>query len=155
MKKLQHITRIFCWIFVAVSSCVSIAAAESNTIEGMWTTIDDETQKPKSHLKIWIENGTLNGEIVSLIDSSESNPLCHKCSGGLHNKPIVGLNIMWGLKLSGNDWWDGGKIVDPNNGKVYRCKVRLIDNGERLEVRGYVGFSMFGRSQTWHRKSSE
>lgn len=133
----------------------NVQGEESVSVAGIWVTIDDETQKPKSHLKIWKENGQLNGKIVELLDSQSDNPLCVQCRGDLHNKPIKGLKILWGLQADNDGWWDNGYIIDPNNGKTYRCKLRLIDEGQRLEVRGYIGFSVFGRSQTWLRKSVE
>ena len=61
------------------------------------------------------------------------------------------MEIMWGLRKSGNDY-SGGRIMDPEDGKIYRCKLRLIDGGKKLEVRGYIGFALLGRTQTWLRE---
>ena len=128
------------------------AAAQAASPVGMWKTIDDETGKPKSIVRIWVAKGKLYGKITKLINPTEPNPKCDKCPSWAKDKPVVGLLIIWDLKKEeGEEWWDGGSIMDPKNGKIYRCKMRLTDGGKKLEVRGYIGFSLLGRSQTWHK----
>lgn len=75
--------------------------------------------------------------------------VCAKCPGNFKNKPIQGLAFVWGLKDKGNGEWDGGHLLDPKTGKIYRAKMTL--NGRKLYVRGYVGFSVLGRTQVWIR----
>ncbi len=117
-------------------------------IEGKWKTIDDETGKAKSIVEIFKKsNGQYYGKITQLLDKVE-NDNCIKCSDDRKNKPLVGLEIIRGLKKSGNEF-TGGTITDPKSGKSYKCTITR--NGDKLAVRGYVGFSLIGRTQTWHK----
>lgn len=117
---------------------------------GTWKTIDDKTNEPKSLLKIWEKDGVLYGQIVKLFDPSEENPKCDKCDGALRDQPVIGMTIMRGLRRDGDEW-NGGTIIDPESGNTYRCLVQVLDGGGRLKVRGYVGFSLLGRTQYWYR----
>jgi len=120
---------------------------------GRWKTIDDETGKPKSIVVIWEEKGKLRGKIEQLIrqEGDEENPICDVCEGDRKNKPVLGMTIMWDLEKD-DDEWSGGQILDPKNGKTYKCTIEVVDNGARLKVRGYIGFSLIGRSQYWLRE---
>lgn len=142
-------------LFVILQLACLSALADSKSVTGKWKTIDDETGKPKSIVEIYQEGDTLKGRIADLIDPSEPNPLCKECPGDKKDKPIRGLEIMWGLKEKepGEEWGDG-EILDPKKGKTYRCRLRLKDNGGKLEVRGFIGFALIGRSQTWLRAES-
>lgn len=126
------------------------AYASNTSPEGMWQTIDDETGKPKSHVQIWIDNGELKGKIVKLIEPDEENPVCSECEGEKKDQPIVGMQFIWGLTEQ-DGVWDDGNILDPASGSVYTSKIEVIEGGEKLDVRGYIGFSWAGRSQTWER----
>lgn len=126
------------------------AFAESMSAEGNWRTIDDETGEAKSIVRIWNDGGELKGEIVELLNPSEPNPVCSECKGSRRNQPLVGLNIIWGLEQDGDEWVDG-KILDPQNGKEYSAQLKVTEGGSQLEVRGYLGFALIGRTQTWHR----
>jgi uncharacterized protein (DUF2147 family) len=96
-------------------------------------------------------NGTLSGKVVQLLNSDKGpNAVCDACKGANHDKPITGMVIAWGLKQDGASW-EGGRIMDPTNGKVYSAKMTPIEGGSKLEVRGYMGFSLLGRTQTWTR----
>jgi uncharacterized protein (DUF2147 family) len=132
---------------------LSAAAFAQNTPVGKWRTIDDKTGKVKSVVEITeANNGTLQGKVLQVLDSEKGpNPLCDACKGANHNKPIEGMVIAWGLRHEG-DAWDDGKIMDPKNGKVYSAKMTPVDGGRKLEVRGYMGFSLLGRTQTWVRE---
>jgi uncharacterized protein (DUF2147 family) len=128
-------------------------ALQANDIAGTWMTIDDETGKPRSYITIWVENGVAYGKIDKIIaikPGENTNPLCTECKGEDYNKPVVGMTIMRGLRQEGDEW-KGGTIMDPNNGKTYKCKVKVEDNGKILKVRGYIGFSLLGRTQIWKR----
>jgi uncharacterized protein (DUF2147 family) len=128
-------------------------AFAQDTPVGKWRTIDDKTGKVKSIVEIYdAGNGTLSGKVVQLLNSDKGpNAVCDACKGANHDKPITGMVIAWGLKPEGGTW-DGGKILDPKNGKVYSAKMTPQDGGKKLEVRGYMGFSLLGRSQTWIRE---
>ena len=124
--------------------------AESMSAEGNWRTIDDETGEARSIVRIWNDGGELKGEIVELLNPSEPNPVCSECKGSRRNQPLEGLNIIWGLEQDGDEWVDG-KILDPENGKEYSAQLKVTEGGSQLEVRGYLGFALIGRTQTWHR----
>jgi uncharacterized protein (DUF2147 family) len=122
------------------------------TPEGRWQTISDVTGKPTSIVRIWKEKDKLFGKVEVVIpqEGEAPNPLCHKCPGERKDLPITGMMILWDLTQK-KDEWDGGFILDPDNGKTYRCVIRVVGEGNKLEVRGYIGFSLFGRTQTWQR----
>lgn len=130
---------------------------------GQWKTIDDVTGKIKSIVQIREQNGVLYGTVVEVFDPPAPDPLCIHCPGAFKNRPVVGLQILWGLRKNGADKngadksgaeWTGGQILDPENGKIYRCLLTLADNGQTLRLRGYIGFSLFGRTQRWLRVAS-
>ena len=128
------------------------ALAQEASPVGRWTTIDDETKKPRSVIAIYEENGKLFGKIEKLFrePNEEQNPVCDKCEGALKNQPILGMVIVRDLKKD-DDEWTGGTILDPGNGKTYKCKVAVQDSGKKLKVRGYIGMSLLGRTQHWVR----
>ncbi len=146
---------VSCLLF-ALMAVVQAANAVSPT--GYWKTIDDVTGKPKSILQITESGGAIYGRILKIFPSpgKDQNEVCEACTGARHNQRIVGMTIMEGLKqdASNPNEWSGGNITDPKNGKTYRCKVTVIDGGQKLNVRGYIGAPLFGRTQTWIRVSS-
>ena len=141
-------------------SCLSLlavvpSAAHANdaTPVGLWRTIDDKTGKEKSLVRITEVNGELRGTIEKLIrePNEDPNPMCDKCSGDKKNKPVLGMMILNGLKRDGKEW-TGGEILDPNNGKTYKCKMSVDESGKKLNVRGFIGVSLLGRTQVWLRE---
>lgn len=137
---------------LALSAIVSVQAdqpAAAATVTGQWKTIDDETGQPKSVVEIYEENGKLYGKVVEIFDPAKKAALCNECKGADKDLPVLGLVIIKGLSKDGNDYSDGD-ILDPKNGKLYSCTLSL-ENPDQLDVRGYLGFSLLGRSQTWHR----
>ena len=122
----------------------------SQTIFGRWITIDDETGNKKGIVEIFEENGKVYGRIIEILEPEHRKRKCNKCEGVNKDKPILGLTIIKGLTKKG-DTYDGGEITDPKNGKTYRCKITL-DGKDKLIVRGYLGISLFGRSQVWIRQ---
>lgn len=115
-------------------------------IEGKWKTIDDETGKAKSIVEIYKKSdGKYYGKVVQLLMKPENNN-CINCKDDRKNQPILGLEIIRGLSKDGSDF-DGGTITDPKNGKTYKCTISR--DGDKLNVRGYIGFSLLGRTQTW------
>jgi uncharacterized protein (DUF2147 family) len=138
-------------ILLILSALGGVAAAEpAASPAGRWRTIDDETHRPKSIVRLWERDGVLYGNIVEVFPEpgKPADPICDKCEGALKDKPVKGMMFMWGLKRDGKDW-SGGRILDPANGKIYRCTVRVVSGGARLKVRGYIGVSLIGRTQTW------
>ena len=129
------------------------ADSESSTTPvGRWQTVDDETGKIDSVVVLWEENGKLYGRIERLVnpDPNDTDPRCVRCSGDLKDRSLVGLRIIRDLTKNG-DQWSGGVIVDPNSGKAYRCSIAVTDGGKKLRVRGFVGFSLLGRTEYWLR----
>ena len=120
---------------------------------GLWKNIDDESGKPKALIRISEVNGELSGKIEKLFltPTEDQNPKCTKCDGALKDQPVLGMIILTGLKRDGDEY-KGGKILDPNNGKVYSSRLEIIADGKKLQVRGYIGIPMLGRTQTWLRE---
>ena len=127
-------------------------ACAQATPAGLWRTIDDETKQERSLVRISESAGTLVGKIEKIADAGKADAKCDKCEGAKKDQPIVGMTIIEGAKKRGDDAvWDGGSILDPNNGKTYKLRLTPTDGGKKLEVRGYIGMPMLGRSQTWLR----
>jgi uncharacterized protein (DUF2147 family) len=146
MKRLSHF---------AVAACLllgsAVAWAANDTPVGTWRQIDDVTGKPKSIIQITDDHGKLQGKVLQVLLSDDGpHPLCKKCEGERKDQPIEGMVIMWNVSKD-DDVWDGGKILDPKTGKVYRVKLSLTDGGQKLDVHGYIGISLLGRSQVWER----
>lgn len=125
-----------------------VSNAQSKSPIGIWKTIDDVSGKSKSHVEIYEENGKLKGKVVKLLEGATSS-ICKDCPGDKKNKPLIGMVVMEGLKKDGEKY-SGGTILDPNKGKEYQCNIWL-EKDNVLTVRGFIGFSLIGRSQTWHR----
>lgn len=134
------------------STVTTAAAAPAATPVGEWQQFDDKKGGLRSIIRIEQVGGELVGTILKTVPRPEDppQPTCDKCPGEFKDKPIVGLRFMWGLKGEGRQW-DGGRVLDPEEGKIYRVKLKLSEDGRTLEVRGYVGFAMIGRTQRWTR----
>ena len=117
---------------------------------GRWKTVDDVTGKIKSIVAIREQNGVLYGTVERVFDPPVPNPLCIHCTGSFKDRPVIGLQILWGLRKDGSQW-SGGQILDPETGRIYRCYVALEDGGRKLRIRGYIGLSVFGRTEHWLR----
>lgn len=115
---------------------------------GTWKTIDDKTGEPKSHVEIYKKGGKYFGKIVKLLPAATTT-ICNDCPGDKNNKSLMNLDIVWDMK-DYKDYWSYGRIVDPADGKVYKCNISM-DGNDKLKVRGYIGFSLIGRTQTWYR----
>jgi uncharacterized protein (DUF2147 family) len=120
---------------------------------GLWKSIDDASGKPTALIRITDSGGELTGKIEKLFRTPEEdqNPKCVLCTDARKDQPILGMTILDGLKKDGNEY-SGGQILDPKNGKVYKSKLTVRDGGRKLEVRGYIGMPMLGRSQMWLRQ---
>ena len=117
-------------------------------IEGKWKTIDDETKQAKSIVEIYKKSDGKYYAKISQLLNKPANPNCVECKDDRKNKPLVGLEIVRGLSKDGDEF-SGGTITDPKNGKSYKCTIKR--EGNSLNVRGYVGFSLIGRTQTWQK----
>lgn len=140
-------------VIAALLVCVSAAGGASSALNspvGRWKTIDDKTGQAKAIVEIRDANGELEGRIVQLFHPPAPNPLCLKCTGALKNKPVMGMRILWGMRQDGSKW-TGGHVLDPESGDVYRCTLAFEQNGTVLRLRGYIGFSVFGRTEKWVR----
>lgn len=127
-------------------------AADTDSPAGRWKTIDDKTGRAKSILQIKEENGELTGKVLQVLESpAGAHPVCKPCEGDRKDQPVEGMTILWGAKKNGTSW-DGGEILDPENGNIYHVSLTLVEGGQKLEVRGYIGIPVIGRSQTWQRQ---
>lgn len=118
---------------------------------GAWRTIDDKTGKARSIVQVYEENGELFARVEQDLTQAGDPAFCTKCKDERKDQPLVGLVFMRHMKFDKGEY-RGGDILDPDNGSVYKCKLRLQDGGRKLKVRGFIGFSVFGRSQTWERE---
>src|SRR5262245_33281730 len=126
-------------------------AAEPSAV-GLWEQVDDKTRQPESWFRIAERNGIYEGNIVKIFfkPGEDENWVCDKCEGDERGKPVLGLALIKGMQRNGLSY-ENGTIMDPRDGSVYKALMRLAPDGQRLEVRGYLGFSLFGPSQTWNR----
>ena len=146
--------KLAAFVITALLSIAPLAPVfAADTPVGLWKNIDDETGKPKALIRITENEGAFQGQIEKLYrePNEDQNPKCDKCEGARKDQPIVGMVILSGLKKEGEEF-NGGEIIDPKNGKVYKAKMHLTDAGKKLNVRGYVGMPMLGRSQVWVRQ---
>ncbi|MFT3957363.1 MAG: DUF2147 domain-containing protein [Piscinibacter sp.] len=138
-------------LLIAAFAVHAVALAQATPV-GLWKSIDDETKKEKSLVRIVESGGVLSGKIEKLLDpDAKPGDVCDKCTDERKGKPILGLTIIRNAKVDEADkaLWTGGDITDPNNGKTYRLRLKPLDGGKQLEVRGYIG--PFFRNQTWIR----
>lgn len=152
---MKHVFRIAFATGLLLAAGSALAANDSPV--GKWKQIDDVSGKQKSVIEITDNGGELQGKVLQVMNLSPEeiakggeHPKCVLCEGALKNQPVEGMTIMSGVKKDGSVW-DGGKITDPKSGKVYKVKLTMEDGGQKMDVRGYIGFSLLGRSQTWYR----
>ena len=140
-------------LVAALLTVASNLAVAAGSPVGSWRSIDDKSKQERSIIRITEENGELKGVVEKIFDQPGDDParLCKECKGERKDKQIIGMTIVWGLKKDGNAW-TGGEILDPKDGKTYRCKMTLSEDGQSLNVRGFIGISLLGRTQTWLRR---
>lgn len=139
--------RIASALALALASTFALAQA---TPVGVWKTIDDETKAERSIVRISESGGVLAGKIEKLTDATKQDSRCDKCDGARKDQKILGMTIVEGVKKNADEpYWDGGTILDPNNGKTYKVRLTPKDGGKQLDVRG--SFGPFSRTQTWIR----
>ncbi len=125
-------------------------AADPASPVGTWRTIDDASGKPVALIRIFARSGLLYGVVAKGLLAHPAHTACDSCTDDRRGKPIIGMEIIRGLARDG-DHWGGGTILDPDTGKIYRCRLALRDGGRRLAVRGFIGISLLGRTQLWER----
>lgn len=140
---------------IGILACVLVLAGQAAelTPAGTWKTVDDRTGKPRGVVRIYEDSGRFFGKIDAALDPKEEHLRCRYCRGERKDQPVIGLLILRNMKPGHHAGeFEGGDILDPETGMVYRCLLRLADDGNKLIVRGYIGFSIFGRSQQWFRQ---
>lgn len=140
------------WIAAACLGTWLSANAQTSPA-GLWKSMDDQTGKPKSLIRISEHHGEYHGRIEKLFRAPQEDPSpkCTKCDGIHKDQPIIGMTIITGMRQDGSDY-SGGEILDPASGKRYKSRMTLSGDGMQLGVRGYVGMPLFGRTQTWIRQ---
>jgi len=147
----QHLSASLLALSLMTSAGVSVADVAVSPV-GIWQTIDDNTHKPTAIIEIsQHDDGTLSSKAVKGLLPNDAGRRCTACKDERKDQLIQGMTIVKDMKQNG-EGWDGGKILDPSNGTEYKCKMHLADGGKKLVVRGYIGFSLLGRSQTWVRQ---
>jgi uncharacterized protein (DUF2147 family) len=156
MKKLMVLMAVAIAAF-AISASLPAEQA-GTTIVGTWKTIDDETGKARSHVKVYkAKDGKYYGKIEKLLNRTKEegdDPYCKVCPKNdyRYNKRVITMNIVSKMKASSDlKSASGGNILDPKSGKSYKCSMSVKDGGKKLNVRGYMGISALGRTQTWIR----
>ena len=140
MKKI-----VFTFLLVAFATSIS-----AQSIFGKWENRDEETGKVDSVIEVYEKDGKAYAKIIEITDQKRQDAVCDKCSGKNKDQKILGMNILTGLVKDGEEW-SGGKILDPKNGKKYKCYIQL-EEADKLKIRGYIGFSLLGRTAYWFRK---
>ncbi|MFM2186732.1 MAG: DUF2147 domain-containing protein [Burkholderiaceae bacterium] len=139
-------------MLVGMAAALPGVSQAQTTPVGLWKTIDDDTKAEKSLVRITESGGTLAGRVERLLDPTKQDSKCEKCADARKNQPILGMTIINGVRANDDKTlWEGGEILDPNNGKTYKVRLKPVESGQRLEVRGFIGAPMLGRTQTWIR----
>jgi uncharacterized protein (DUF2147 family) len=135
--------------FAVVASSAAVAASPA----GSWEIISDADGKPRALIEISVVGGVLQGVLTKSLRGEDPNKACIPCKGAQHNQRIIGMRLMWGLTPASGDAssWQGGQILDPDSGNVYSAKLSESADGKTLTVRGFIGISLLGRTQIWHR----
>jgi uncharacterized protein (DUF2147 family) len=128
----------------------TLSAQTTDSIVGTWKTFDDETNQPAALVQIIEKNGVFSGAITKLLETSGLST-CEKCTDFRKGKPILGMEILSGLKKTGESY-SGGQILDPDDGEIYKADMKLKDQGVKLDLRAYIGIPLLGRTQSWIRE---
>lgn len=131
-------------VLVTVSNAIN-----AQTIFGKWHSKNESTGKVDSVIEVYEKEGKAFAKIIEIKNPDRKNAVCDLCEGENKNKPIMGLNILTGLEKDGDEW-SGGKILDPRNGKIYKCYIQL-EGDKKLKIRGYIGFALIGKTAYWTR----
>ena len=150
----MHLNRIATALAACALATGAWAQPQQATPVGLWKTVDDDTHREKSLVRITESGGVLSGRIDKLLDpATPKDKVCEKCTDDRKDQPVLGMAIIRGVKKNPDEdaQWDGGSILDPAKGKSYKVRLRVLEDGRKLEVRGYIGTPVIGRSQVWTR----
>lgn len=151
MKALvRPVTLLLLFALASAPALVAYAAGAPSPL-GLWKTFDDKTGKPRALVRVYLQDGKYFGKIEQSFTPGAETRVCAVCTDERKNQPIIGLLIIRNVSLRDGEY-GGGDILDPDTGSVYRCKFHLENEGAVLVVRGFIGFSLLGRSQTWRRQ---
>lgn len=142
------------YVLATLLTLLALPAFAQPTPVGLWKTVDDTTGREKGLVRIVAENGVLTGRIEGNLDpSAPQHRICELCTDDRKGKPLLGLTILRGVRASAGEAgvWDRGDILDPDTGKIYRVRLRPSNDGKSMEVRGYIGLPLLGRTQIWIR----
>ena len=137
---------------LAIFSVVTpVVAAAQSTPVGLWRSFDEKSGEASAEVRVVETAGVVSGKIEKrLLKSAVPGAVCSECSDDRKDQPRLGLEIIRGAKKAADsDVWEGGKILDPENGRSYTLKMTPTEAGKKMEVRG--SFGPFGRTQTWTR----
>jgi len=139
------------WMVAGALALAALSASAQSTPVGLWKTIDDDGKTEKSLVRITDSGGVLSGKIEKIFDPAKQDSTCDKCTDERKDKPVLGMVILRNLKQDPDDQatWSGGEVLDPNNGKTYKARLKPLDGGKQLQMRGYLG--PFYRTQVWLR----
>ncbi len=129
---------------------IGIVTSNAQSVTGKWYSVDSDTNEKISIIEVYQQNDKIYAKIIELVKEEDKGNLCDQCEGEKQNKPIEGMVILDGLKKDGDEW-NGGKITDPENGSIYKCYIELVEKN-KLKIRGYIGFSLLGRTEYWFRE---
>jgi len=153
--KIRNICR---WVILGIGMLVfSLAGAEIQqpvSPIGNWMIIDSGTKEPRATLNLWVDNNVLYGKVTKVFRQQDNKTACEDCPEDFQGKPIVGMEVLWGLVQQSDYTWTNGKALDPRKGKVYSCSITLSPDGQLLMVHGYLdilGTPELAREQTWYR----
>jgi uncharacterized protein (DUF2147 family) len=125
------------------------ASINAQNIFGKWHSTNENTGEVDSVIEVYKKDGKAFAKVVDIKDAARKDAVCEKCEDENKNRPILGLNILTGLEKDGEEW-SGGNILDPRNGKIYKCYIKLI-KPNKLKLRGYIGLALFGKTAYWER----
>ncbi len=119
---------------------------------GTWKVIEDQSQEPAAIIKLYQKNNQVFGKLTHILksDTKQSNPMCVNCRDDRKDQPVIGMELVRGMKQKREGYWVGGRLLDPHTGRTYRGYMELLDEGT-LKVRGYMGIALIGRTQYWYR----
>ena len=138
-------------IALSLLLATGLALAQATPV-GLWKTIDEDSKAEKSQVRISEAGGVLTGRVEKIADASKQDAVCELCTDERKGQKVLGMTIVRGAKADADKArWEGGEILDPNNGKVYKLLLKPIEGGKKLEVRGFIGMALLGRTQTWVR----
>ena len=138
---------------IILATGMMLSPAMASTITGIWQQVDDESHEVRSLVQITEQNGIYEGKMIKLFPHPDEDqaPICDACTGDKKNAPFLGLKIIENIRKT-EDGYKGGTITDPESGTEYKLKLTPSDDGSTLEVRGYIGLEMMGRTQVWLRQ---